>query len=647
MIESMTFVEIVGLKGILNDVAPLIQELGVLHLRSVDINRKDVPASFMHRVSYSERQRSENAQIAEIQKILRSLRVVTSRIGNPQGALEMARKWGKVPTVEVFREISRVKRKTQAFLRKMGNIREEIAVLEGTMPTLRFLSKQLGLHAEWGKPEVVAIQLPEARRSLRTKIDDYLRRNEPNLIGSSVFPDRSEFLFVKCARAQREAFEEFLHRDRLAVFEIPGHAHMPLSEGVDKAIRRFGKLPAIHKQFDRELDTFIDQEKTLIRSVELYVNTKHALYKNLHHIAQTEYLFVMEGWVPDLRLEWFSSRVHGRFGDKVAVVPIKDHGIKRQEIPVRLRNPNWLKPYEIFLSLFPAPVYGTLDPTLLLALGFPLFFGFILGDTGYGLVLVMLALWLRGWARRKGNALFENAALIGVGCAISTMIFGLLFGEFFGDPSPFFNSESGLIAWDYPALWHQRHDDFLQVLLWISIAAGAVHITLSLVLGAVLNFREGDSKHGYERLGFLCFFFGVVVLLTSGSLRGLGINPTLLLYGGWGILALGILTLLVKVGIAGLLESISLLANVVSYSRLMAIGVASVVLANVANSLLEPPIGVLSVIGAGLIHTLNIALGILSPAIHSMRLHFVEFLPKFHKEGGNRYQPFAIQETLA
>ncbi len=647
MIETMTFVEVVGLKKLLGEVAPLLQELGVLHLRSVDINRRDLPPSFLHRVSYSEAQRAENAQLTEIQKILRSLKVVTSKIGHPEGASELAAKWAKVPTVEVYREISRVRRKIQAFLRKKGNVRDERVELEREMKTLRQLKKELRLHAEWSAPDAVAIALPDARRSLRPKLDEFLRRSSLDLVGSCTLPNNAEMLVVKCGEDLRPELDGFLRRERLKVYEIPGHAHLPLNEAVDQAIERFEKLPGIHKRLDRELDAFVDHEKALIRSVEMFVSTKQALYKNLHHIAQSEYLFVIEGWVPSDTLENFKTRLRGRFGTKVCVNAVAKPKVKRREIPVKLTNPSWLKPYEIFLSLFPAPVYGSIDPTPLIAVGFPLFFGFILGDSGYGLIIMALALWLRSRAQTKGQPLFADAATIALTCGVSTFLFGLLYGEFFGDPSPIFHAEIGLIPWTWPHFWHQRHADFLKILLGISIAAGGIHITLSLILGAILNFRDGDKKHGYERVGFLMFFLGVVALLPQARPYLPGLGDVAYFWLGWGLLGGGLGLLLVKVGIAGLLESVSLLANVVSYSRLMAIGVASIVLANVANSLLSPPIGVFEVLGAGLIHFVNICLGILSPAIHSMRLHFVEFLPKFQKGGGNRYQPFAIQEITA
>lgn len=648
MIENMSFVEIIGLKELLPAVAELAQKRGVLHLKTVHVNREDCPASFLHRATLGDASKEEKNVLAEIDRTLHGIRAVTRRIGHTAEVATWVKTFSDSGPVEVFKHLRKAERQISGLLRKIGNVRDELASFAQNKPLLEFLNESLGANPEWRAEDVFGIVFPESKKSIEDRLGRDLESHVDRVAGQLTLPDGRDLVLVATQVEKLDTVINVLRRDGVKLLELAGHAHKPLFQAVRASIQRGEELPKALLEYNQQLDALVDKEGALVRAAELYSANRNALHSSVHHMAQTDFLFAIEGWLPTPELAPFRQALGESFGSKVYLGTPKPQGVSVKETPVALRNPPWLKPFEIFLGLFPAPVYGSLDPTLLIAIGFPLFFGFILGDVGYGVLVGCLAYWIRLRAKRLQNAMLSSASSVLMTCAASATIFGFLYGECFGDPSPIINPVNGLIRASFPALWAQRHGQFLHDLLWISVGAGFVHITLSLTLGAFVNFREGDSKHGYERLGMLLFLLGATALLTREALVGLGAPDQAIFVAGAGSLGLGLVILAAKVGITGLFESLSILANVVSYSRLMAIGVASIVLANLANEVLYTfPIKPLGILLAGLIHFCNLVLGILSPAIHSLRLHFVEFLPKFHKDGGVRYEPFAIQETAS
>jgi V/A-type H+-transporting ATPase subunit I len=303
-------------------------------------------------------------------------------------------------------------------------------------------------------------------------------------------------------------------------------------------------------------------------------------------------------------------------------------GPRLEDIPVVLKNPAFAKPFEVLLKVFPPPTYGTLDPTVINAIGVPFFFGLIVGDVAYGLVILALALWLR-W-RYRASETIRAVGAIGSYCALSTILFGFLYGEVLGTLGPYF----GLTA-----LIHRESPEELILLLQLAVCVGAVHVAAGLALGA-LNARHVLDRHAFmERLGqILCLVSAG--FLVAGVLWGSG-----LFFAAAGACFLpGIGILLLGAGVVGLLEVFSLISNILSYSRLMALGVASVVLAMVANRIFQQlDYGLTGLLAATLLHGLNLLIAMFSPTIHTLRLHYVEFFTKFYRPGGKGYVPFGVR----
>jgi V/A-type H+-transporting ATPase subunit I len=356
----------------------------------------------------------------------------------------------------------------------------------------------------------------------------------------------------------------------------------------------------------------------------------------LLRLGETDMTFVLMGWVPAEEFNQLEEALRQHIGEAVYVqqLPLTPEIEKRA--PVNLKNPGPAKPFESLVSLLALPRYGHIDPTQLMALFMPIFFGMILGDLGYGLILLVLSLILMRKFKR-GIARDISAVLV-MGAAWS-IVFGLLYGELFGT----LGEHLGMRP-----LWFDRASaEHVSALLVMTLAVGAAHITLGLILGISEAIKDKSRSHLLERggmlLGLISLFFIVGTLTNylpddfmTPAISGLVIGVVLLGASlGW----LGI--------IMGPIEFIGLIGNVLSYLRIAAIGLASVYLAKVANDM-AGMVGnvIVGLILAVMIHALNLVLGVFSPTIHSLRLHYVEFFRKFYEGGGRPYQPFKSTLSL-
>jgi V/A-type H+/Na+-transporting ATPase subunit I len=354
------------------------------------------------------------------------------------------------------------------------------------------------------------------------------------------------------------------------------------------------------------------------------------------HAGSSEHLLVLPAWVPASRVADLGRRLAADIGPEAVVVPLPgERLVEYGDPPVSLHNLPIVRAFEPLVSFVGLPRYGSLDPTPALALTFPVFVGFMVGDAGYGLVL--LAMLAAIWHRRSSSPLLAAAAPVAALAGISTVLFGVLFGEWFGDVG---RSILGL-----GPLWLDRADA-AQSLLVISVAVGAAQVGAGLVLGVVNSVLLHERRQALARGALLCCLVAGILLLVmeAGALPGLAHD------GGGGLvvaavasgLAVGVVVLVVAGGASGPIELVGMFGNVLSYARLMAIGLASVMLAVVANTLggLAGNM-VLAVVVAGTFHALNFGLAFFDASIQALRLHYVEFFSKFVEHGGRRFRPFA------
>lgn len=348
--------------------------------------------------------------------------------------------------------------------------------------------------------------------------------------------------------------------------------------------------------------------------------------------AATKYTFVVEGWVPAKSFGRVRETLAREIGAQVIVHEIATTAAEREHTPVAFANPSALKPFEMLVKIMALPKYGAIDPTPIMALFLPLFFGIILGDVAYGSLLLLLALYMR---RRASSPTVRNLAQVLVYGSLWAIVFGFLYGEFLGTLGP---------AIGLHPLWMGREGSQILALFAFSVALGVIQVVMGLLLGIWEAWREKHKSEIVSKVGMLiilCAIFGVVGVARD-LLPNQFFTPAVI------VALLGLAMLIAPSGAMGLvlgpLEVLETFTNIMSYLRLAAIGLSSVYLAMVANKMAGIFGNLLvGVIVALLLHALNFALGILSPTIQSLRLHYVEFFRQFYQSGGEEYHPFKME----
>lgn len=334
--------------------------------------------------------------------------------------------------------------------------------------------------------------------------------------------------------------------------------------------------------------------------------------------ASSEYTFIVQGFVPRRNATRLVSELERITRNLYLKVEEEEHA------PTLISNPGPIKSFEFFLRMYSLPRYNEIDPSFLIFITFPVFYGIMLGDIGYGLVLLGLGLFLR---TRKKHALIDITII----SALSTMVFGVVYGEFFGTEQ--------LLGYELnPVLHRLAHT---KDIIMLSIFIGLVHLTIGFMFGFV-NELGHSTRHALAKLSWIGLQYSIIFyLLDAAQFLTVGFTDQLLVV----FAAAALLTVALE-GAFAAFEIPTLIGNVFSYARLAAIGLASASLAIVVNDaagMLFGMGGIFMALAAVVIvvgHVFNLALGILDSFIQSLRLHYVELFTKFYKGAGKEYKPF-------
>jgi len=362
--------------------------------------------------------------------------------------------------------------------------------------------------------------------------------------------------------------------------------------------------------------------------------------------GKTEKTIMFEAWVPakklDKALETIKESSKGH--SIIEVTDPKDE----DNIPVHLDNPRFAKPYQLFVEMYSSPSYKEIDPTILVALVFPFFFGFCLTDAGYGLANALVGLALV-FGLGKVNKLMRNLGIILVACGVWAIILGLITNSVIGDLYPrwFLGDPSGVVPTTIAAV---NSFVFPQNILMWALIVGIIYTIIGLIIGAYNNINRGEYGEALgSQIVWLIMLVGVGLLAASYML-GMG---SLMLYAGGAIIAVAFVILLYFNGAFGLMDISGFLGTILSYARLLALclatgGIATTV--NILTGLVGDMIPYVGFIIAPIIfiggHIANGGFQTLGAFINSLRLHYVEFFSQFYIGGSSKFRPFRTKRKL-
>ena len=371
-----------------------------------------------------------------------------------------------------------------------------------------------------------------------------------------------------------------------------------------------------------------------------YLNIQKDRKEALGYLLKTGSTFVLEGWVPEPDIAPFKKHISKWQWD--CFVDIAEP--KEEEFPILLKNSRLVKPFELITELYSLPKSKEIDPNPFMAPFFFIFFGMMVSDAGYGL-LISIATAVVIYKLKPKGTVEKLLKLLFLG-GISTFLWGALFGGWFGDVITQVTTGKIVIK----PLWFNPMEDPMKLLLW-SFIFGGIQLYTAMGIKAYDAIRKGRIWDAIFDTGFWYIFLtGLVLLLVGGNAGTIGkymtIAGTILLILTQGRAEKNVFKKLMK-GVTSLYNAVGFMSDVLSYSRLLALGLATGVIASVINT-----IGILfgfNIIGIIIFaitfiggHIFNIMINALGAFVHASRLQYVEFYGKFYEGGGKPYKPFKI-----
>lgn len=638
MIVEMAKVRILGPLTDVRRALACLQDVGAMHLA------EPAPAPGLGHCRPEGREEREERQLrrvlAEVEAAL-ALLIPSGRIGRGDRTAETGwatdtRPLHRDQVAAWARRAHQTRRRGETLEARRRRLEEEAALLSRyrallEAPALRAL---LGRQAERSSLAAFLVLLAETGPEEVDRLEGVLatRLGDGFELVAQPLPTGETALLVVTTPERTEELEHLLGQERLEEIPLPsgfepGSGAGGVLAALPRMAERLREIPAEIAAVDAAVGRLAsDRGEELLRA-------RGALHERLLRLEALERArcttraFVLEGWVPEEMRPKLAERLRRELGDAVLVETLSREEWSGEEAPVELHNPRLFRPFERLVQLVPLPRYGTIDPTPFLAVFFPMFFGLILGDVGYGALLATVALILE--IRGKEGSLTDDVARITGACALFTIIFGIGYGELFGDLG---HRWLGL----EPLLFDRG--EALVPFLGLALSLGFVHLLLGLGLAAFAGLRRHRPREalGPGLAATMLALVAVALMATFHVLPDRLFTPAVVAL----LVAFPILVLLE--GIAAPIELLSTLGRVLSYARIMALGTASVLLAVVANRM----VGALgsALVGAAfalLFHLVNFAIGVFSPTIHALRLHYVEFFGTFYSPGGVRYRPFA------
>ena len=472
-----------------------------------------------------------------------------------------------------------------------------------------------------------------------TVTDDALRALSDSLSGLLTWQQASSdktlrYLLIACHKSVKEQALSALRELGFSTVSFRGLCGT--AEENDKKLEAaLAALESERREIERRVERFGGNRETLLEASDraaILLRREEAKSR----LIETDKVFLLEGWLPADRctalekaLEPFTCAVETR-------EPAED---EYPQVPVQLRNNKLTRPLNMVTEMYSLPAYGTLDPNPLMAPFFILFYGIMMADMGYGLLMMIASVIIGKKYRPKGTS-GELFSLLGL-CGLSTFIVGAMTGGFFGD---FLTQLVAIVSpgtvFALPKLFDPLDD--LTMILIGSMALGVVQIITGMAISLIEKCKRKKFLDAFfEEITWWIVFLGIALAVLKKGTAVLYLGCALVLLGpivqgkGWGKLT----------GVFGSIYNhvTGYFGDILSYTRLMALMLAGSVIAQVFNMLAAMPGNVVAFLIISMLgNAMNFGLNLLGCYVHDLRLQCLEFFNKFYVDGGKPFRPMTL-----
>ena len=472
-----------------------------------------------------------------------------------------------------------------------------------------------------------------------TVTDDALRALSDSLSGLLTWQQASSdktlrYLLIACHKSVKEQALSALRELGFSTVSFRGLCGT--AEENDKKLEAaLAALESERRGIERRVEGFGGNRETLLEASDraaILLRREEAKSR----LIETDKVFLLEGWLPADRctalekaLEPFTCAVETR-------EPAED---EYPQVPVQLRNNKLTRPLNMVTEMYSLPAYGTLDPNPLMAPFFILFYGIMMADMGYGILMMIASVVIGKKYRPKGTS-GELFSLLGL-CGLSTFIVGAMTGGFFGD---FLTQLVAIVSpgtvFALPKLFDPLDD--LTMILIGSMALGVVQIITGMAISLIEKCRRKKFLDAFfEEITWWIVFLGIALAVLKKGTAVLYLGCALVLLGpivqgkGWGKLT----------GVFGSIYNhvTGYFGDILSYTRLMALMLAGSVIAQVFNMLAAMPGNVVAFLIISMLgNAMNFGLNLLGCYVHDLRLQCLEFFNKFYVDGGKPFRPMTL-----
>ena len=448
---------------------------------------------------------------------------------------------------------------------------------------------------------------------------------------------QQRYTYLLCFRSEEEKVQEILraHGFSVTVFSVP--------EGTAKEnITHEDELIARNRAQQKDTVETLESCEGSRDTLRLYADrleTEALREESVESLLTDGTIVFFEGWAPADKLSEVGELLDECGCAWEASDPTEE---EIPDVPVSLKN-NWFtRPLNMVTDMYSLPSYKGVDPNPLMSFFFILFYGIMMADMAYGLIMIAMSLVVIKKSKPNGPTMRNMMPLMGY-CGVSTFIMGALTGGFFGDFIPqlckLINPAS---TFTMPALFNPL-DDAVTALVG-SLVLGVIHIFFGMGISVSMKVKRGQVMDALcnEGAWYLVFALGAAAILTGNKAFLVAIIVLLVLTQGYG--KQGILGKLM--GVFGSLYSniTGYFSDILSYSRLMALMLAGAVIAQVFNTIGSITGNVVAFFIISMVgNALNFALNLLGCYVHDMRLQCLEFFSRFYEDGGKPFKPLSIQ----